>query len=75
MKARIYEVVGIKKLVSKEKQKTFTFLCCMSVNEERSDSLCGHDVCQLFGKGTEMIGDTVKAITMNGKSVIIEDED
>lgn len=75
MKIKTYDVVGVRKIISKEKQKTFTCLCCVSAKDEKSDFLCGRDVCQVFGKGNEMIGDTVKVVFIGGKSVLVDDED
>lgn len=75
MKVKKYEIVGIRKIVSTEKQKSYTLLNCVSCSDEKSDFMVGKEVVKLFGSGTEYIGDVVRAVTVSGKTMRVDDEE
>mgnify|MGYP004662191745 CR=1 FL=1 len=74
MKLIKYTVEGIRKGYSEKSGKNYCILSLRSVDEFRSDSFVGHSVAQVFGKGSEYIGDEISCVTIDGKTVIIDEE-
>lgn len=72
MKLIRYTVEGIRKGYSEKKEKNYCILSLRSVDEIRSDTFNGHMVAQVFGKGTEFIGDEVSCVTVDGKTVLVD---
>lgn len=74
MKLIKYTVEGIRKGFSEKSGKNYCILSLRSADEIRSENFVGHSVAQVFGKGTEYIGDEVSCVTIDGKTVIIDED-